>query len=221
MERVNQQLALQKQLSDEDAEDENEAHDAQVKVKGPEGKDEHRGAEEKPQRWLERMDSRGVLERNGLVLHPDGAKEAYLKALEAAQFAQLQSLKRLQDRLTRPYVFSYFDPLPWKRERHDDGCACGVCNSTMPRKSLRLQGRQPEMRHIFGKIDPNDYYPGQKLNPIRPRKTGRSSGMEQWQAERFMGLPKWARVAVRIPPVRSHPDHEHVNKVATGTAQRD
>ena len=137
-----------------------------------------------------------VKQQHGLTLYPDGAKEAYLKALEASQIAKLGSFMSLEQRLSKPYVFSYFENVPGKIQSDTDTCISMIQDKPRP---LKLKGKRAEMKHIFGKINPNDYYPGQRKNPIRKKKVQRRNGNESsnlttdWKSS-FKKHPKTERI---------------------------
>ena len=161
-----------------------------------------------------------VKQQNGLTIYPDGAKEAYLKALEAAQIAKLNSFFSLEQRLSKPFVFSYFENVPRKRHSGTEVCAFLLHGNPRP---LRLKGKRAEMKHIFGKIDTNDYYPGQKKNPIRKKKVRKpveyeSSYLTTDRSGSVDKFPRTERKTSNLLPLRKSdktPNHSHINKVIT------
>ena len=143
-------------------------------------------------------------QQNGLTLYPDGVKEAYLKALQAAQMAKLDSFLSLQQRISKPFVFSYFENVPLK------GSSRFEKNEYGPSK---LKGKRAEMKHIFGKINPDDYYPGQKKNPIQRKKIKVADDHKsQYLATDRKSSLEIAQVKPFIKSKNSH-DHSHRNRI--------
>ena len=200
-----------------------------------------------------------VKQQHGLTLYPNGAKEAYLKALEAAQLAKLRAFINLQNRLTRPYVFSYYENVPRKEQplsgdeeegEEEEGRELGKekkkdkkdkdkkdkkdkesekkeepVKKEKAKKRFQLKGKRAEMRHIFGKIDPNDYYPGGVKNPFRKKLVYRNRQMSRESSylttDRAVGFDRYPQTEkyAPLPPINSmmsEPDHLHVNRVNTG-----
>ena len=153
-------------------------------------------------------------QQNSLTLYPNGVKEAYLKALQAAQMAKLDSFLSLQHRISKPFVFSYFENAP-----RTGISSLAVCTPIREHKSehLILKGKRAEMKHIFGKINPDDYYPGQKKNPVRKKKikvkTEYESQYLTTDRKPFVGkTPETARLLRKSKNV---PDHTHANKITS------
>lgn len=110
-------------------------------------------------------------------IYPNGYREAYIKALAAAQLLKLPSNpSMLENRISRSYVFSYFDYSPREVEQCQ-GCMLPVQLQPLTAKEIMERAPTPmgkkkkkkkkfsEMQHIFGNININDYYPGGKFNP--------------------------------------------------------
>ena len=198
-----------------------------------------------------------VKQQHGLTLYPNGVKEAYLKALEAAQLAKLRAFINLQNRLTRPYVFSYYENVPRKEqplsgdeeeeEEEEGGREPGKekkkeknkknekdkgqekkeepVKKEKAKKKFQLKGKRAEMRHIFGKIDPNDYYPGGVKNPFRKKLVYKHRQMSRESSylttDRGVGFDRYPQTEkyAPLPPINSmmsEPDHLHVNRVNNG-----
>lgn len=97
---------------------------------------------------------------------PNIHRDAYLKALRAVRNQTLKKIveideKFIRDRITRPFVFSYFKLLPAQKNAlpdgpRDIGIKPDMSKGVPPRKA---------MKHIFKKVNVNDYYPGGKGNP--------------------------------------------------------
>ena len=103
-----------------------------------------------------------------VTVFPDGAREAYIKALAMAQVQKMNIHLDpfwLEKQLSRSYVFSYYQNIP------SDDVACPNCGNNHPpaalRHSMTVVPKGKEMKHIFGQIDVNDYYPGMPKNPVR------------------------------------------------------
>ncbi len=103
-----------------------------------------------------------VSRSHGLPLFPNAVRDAYVKALGAAQRKILpHDPWMLQQRISRPFKFSYFEniPIPW-----DDDTP-----SWKKKDPLKIKKGQ-EMKHIFKDINVDDYYPGGKKNPINNKE---------------------------------------------------
>ena len=146
-------------------------------------------------------------QQNGLTLYPNGVKEAYLKALQAAQIAKLDSFLSLQHRISKPFVFSYFKNVP-----RTEISSLAVCTPIREQKAtpLVLKGKRAEMKHIFGKINPDDYYPGQKKNPVRKKKIKVKPVYESQYltTDRKPFVPLYRRST-------NLPDHTHTSKITS------
>ena len=145
-------------------------------------------------------------QQNGLTLYPNGVKEAYLKALQAAQMAKLDSFLSLQHRISKPFVFSYFENV-----RRMGISSLAVCTTIREHKAehLILKGKRAEMKHIFGKINPDDYYPGQKKNPVRKKKIKVKTEYESQY------LTTDRKPSVFLRKSKNVPDHAHANKITS------
>ena len=153
-------------------------------------------------------------QQNGLTLYPNGAKEAYLKALQAAQMAKLDSFLSLQHRISKPFVFSYFENVP-----RTGISSLAVCTPIREHKAehLILKGKRAEMKHIFGKINPDDYYPGQKKNPVRKKKIKVKTEYESQYltTDRKPFVRKTTETARLLRKSKTVPDHTHANKITS------
>ena len=108
----------------------------------------------------------GVNGLSKMELYPDGYQEAYDKALAAAQISKLPLEPwMLGNRISKPYQFSYFMPNPYPGE-------CEACSKPVKRsaKAEHLPKKVKPMKHVFGSLDMNDFYPGGKRNPLYLRK---------------------------------------------------
>ena len=146
-------------------------------------------------------------QQNGLTLYPNGVKEAYLKALQEAQMAKLDSFLSLQHRISKPFVFSYFKNVP-----RTETSSLAVCTPIREHraKPLVLKGKRAEMKHIFGKINPDDYYPGQKKNPIRKKKMKVKTAYEsQYLTTDRKPFVPLHRKSTNLP------DHTHASKLTS------
>ena len=155
-----------------------------------------------------------IKQQNGLTLYPNGAKEGYLKALQAAQMAKLDSFLSLQHRISQPFVFSYFENVP-----RTGISSLAVCTPIREHKSepLILKGKRAEMKHIFGKINPDDYYPGQKKNPVRKKKIKVKTEYESQYltTDRKPFVGKSHETARLLRKSKNVPDHTHSNKITS------
>ncbi|KAK3602658.1 hypothetical protein CHS0354_024981 [Potamilus streckersoni] len=108
------------------------------------------------------------------TVDPEIHKEAYLRALQEARGKRLARIKKFEDfeegfKLRRPNLFSYFPLWPIASEK------CEQCGHVI---GLRAdQGNIPKsikngklMKHIFGDVKVDDYYPGGKGNPQKLEK---------------------------------------------------
>ncbi len=94
----------------------------------------------------------------------NGSREAYIKALAARQIQDLpKDAWDFSKRITPAYSFSYF--------KVDPKC-CPDCNMPVvkPAKNPIKNGKRAEMKHIFGNINVDDYYPGGKKNTLENRR---------------------------------------------------
>lgn len=96
------------------------------------------------------------------LVNPDVHKEVYLRALNEVKLREMKKSNETQfdefKKLRRPNVFSYYRLWPFAGK--SDGCS----NDLGIRPDNSFYDRKPKkggpMRHIFGDVKPEDYYPG-------------------------------------------------------------
>ena len=96
------------------------------------------------------------------LVNPDLHKEVYLRALNEVHFREMKRSNETRfdefKKLRRPNVFSYYQLWPFAGKC--DGCG----NDLGIRPDNSFNDRKPKqgqlMKHIFGDVKPEDYYPG-------------------------------------------------------------
>ncbi|XP_048730482.1 uncharacterized protein LOC125647728 isoform X2 [Ostrea edulis] len=106
-------------------------------------------------------------DRKRKKINPNIHREAYLRALLDVKNNQLKKIAEVDEnffasRLCRPHVFSYFRLRP-QQAKHN-AMSEPVNIGLKPDESKGIPPRKG-MKHIFGKVKVDDFYPGGKKNP--------------------------------------------------------
>ena len=95
-------------------------------------------------------------------------RKAYLKALLNININRIKKLEEIDEhyyanRLRRPHVFSYFKLRPHQEKANEAAGGPLQIGITPPNGPAPVSRRA--MKHIFGKVKVDDFYPGGKHNP--------------------------------------------------------
>ena len=132
-------------------------------------------AEESADRSKHRGASNSKLKLCGAGVYPEGSRQAYMLALAEAEKSRRPPESWMYfSRITPAFVFSYFDYVPPKPSE-----MCRECDQSIndPNTGIRASGsngqatikktpKVKEMKHIFGNLNVDDYFPGGKKNPF-------------------------------------------------------
>lgn len=120
------------------------------------------------------------------LVNPDIHKIVYIKALQAAHMKGKKTMDDFEfdelDRLRRPNVFSYIPLLPITDKNNPNPKQIGIRpdDSDKPKKGQY-------MKHIFGDVKPEDFYPGGKYGKkgaVFIDESSKVSSTEQSSTER-------------------------------------
>ncbi|XP_062573600.1 uncharacterized protein LOC134235486 isoform X1 [Saccostrea cucullata] len=106
-------------------------------------------------------------ERKPKRINPNIHRDAYLRALLEVKNNQLKKISEVDEhffasRLCRPHVFSYFRLRPQQAKHNALSEPFNI--GLKPDESKGIPPRKG-MKHIFGKVKVDDFYPGGKKNP--------------------------------------------------------
>ena len=123
-------------------------------------------------------------------VYANGVREAYIKALVAAEVSRLPQewQMMLGPRISRSWVFSYFDYVPPKDPNYvppppptpPPSYLTGTAPE--PKKKKKKKKKFKPMKHIFGKVKPDSYFPGMKKNQVLAPVTITTDSMYMNQA---------------------------------------
>ncbi|XP_021356226.1 uncharacterized protein LOC110452181 isoform X2 [Mizuhopecten yessoensis] len=118
---------------------------------------------------------------------PNIHRDAYYRAIAARSLEKLKKMNEVDekfaaDRISKPHVFSYFKLRPHQKNALPGGPDnIGI----MPSESANVRPRKA-MKHIFGKIKVDDFYPGGKRNKAQV-------SVSKEKNEQTMPINKWTR----------------------------
>ncbi|XP_033727399.1 LOW QUALITY PROTEIN: uncharacterized protein LOC117316747 [Pecten maximus] len=120
---------------------------------------------------------------------PNIHRDAYYRAIAARSLEKLKKMDEVDekfaaDRISKPHVFSYFKLRPHQKNALPGGPDnIGI----LPSESANVRPRKA-MKHIFGKIKVDDFYPGGKRN-----KSQVSVSYSKDKNKQTMPINKWTR----------------------------
>ena len=98
-------------------------------------------------------------------IYPDGAREAYLKALAVAESRRMPQQPWLYaNRISRSWVFSYLERTPKPGEPKPLAEPTQTQTQTGKKTKRKKTKRFKAMKHIFDDVNVDDYFPGMKHN---------------------------------------------------------